>query len=62
MHALTDAQLRRIEHELLRRVPRDAFGADWSTLNTTMPGLYHSLRALAKEVARRNCERSTSAA
>ena len=62
MRQLTDKQLRRVEHELLRRAPRDAFGADWSTLNMTMPGLYHSLRALAKEVARRNRERMESAA
>jgi hypothetical protein len=54
MASLTDVELYRLHNRLLRRVPRDCWGADWRTLYVVNRGLHNSLRAVVREIDRRN--------
>jgi hypothetical protein len=53
MSGLDDKALLRVYNKLLRRVPRDAFGANYITLAVTRPALFNTLMRVRREIRER---------
>jgi hypothetical protein len=51
--SMSDKALLRLYNKLLRRVPRDVFGADYITLAVTRPALFNALMGVRKEIKNR---------